>query len=113
MRLRGHHLICLNFFRGYGYSRRFVERVRKVVERVERGRIRIVSGPDDICRFCPMLRRCKVSEDLDEMALKLLRVKSGVRWEEVRRRVSKIAPVWRRIACPGCRWYKICWKGKA
>ncbi len=33
--LRGHHLICLHFFPGYGYDASFVESLRNVLKRAE------------------------------------------------------------------------------
>lgn len=38
IRLRGHHLICLHFYRGEGYSREFVENLEDIVRRAKGGR---------------------------------------------------------------------------
>ncbi len=107
-RLRGHHLVCLQFFVGKGYDRRFVRNVCRVIERAKRGRIVVVSGRDDVCVACP--RKCVGVEELDDLALELLclRVGDRVRWDEVRRRVRRILPVWTKRACRGCVWWRVC-----
>ncbi len=105
--LRGHHLICLRFFIGYGYSLEFVRRVRKVLERVRKSKIRVVVGFDDICKFCPVRGDCRVPKDLDVLALRILRVRGFVRWDEIKV-TPKALKIWELKACKGCRWYKIC-----
>lgn len=55
LKLRGHHLLCLNGFRGKGYSRMFVENMQAVHDLVTTKPhtvIQIVDTPDDICRAC-------------------------------------------------------------
>ncbi len=67
-KLRGHHLICLNFFRGEGYSDDFIKNIYSVVgkEKVE-----IVEGADDVCSRCPYLKenKCSNNEYTDEKIL--------------------------------------------
>ena len=55
--LRGHHLLCLKGFQGYGYDESFVENMilinaqRKSAETT----ISLCDCPDDICSSCPNL----------------------------------------------------------
>ena len=59
MRLRAHHLLCLQTFRGKGYSPEFtanMTRVKEELEKDESVQVEIVSGADDICRACPHLK---------------------------------------------------------
>ena len=55
--LRGHHLLCLKGFQGYGYDDSFTENMTDVnVKRKQPGTaVTLVSSPDDICRSCPNL----------------------------------------------------------
>uniref|UniRef100_A0A7C4WD24 DUF1284 domain-containing protein n=1 Tax=Geoglobus ahangari TaxID=113653 RepID=A0A7C4WD24_9EURY len=53
MKLRGHHLICLNFFKGEGYSKEFVENIERILKERE---IEVVIGADDVCSKCPHLK---------------------------------------------------------
>ncbi len=116
-KLRGHHLICLQFFVGKGYSRRFVRNTLKVLR--EKDRITIVDGLDDVCRAYPYNTNGRCSNPrtsneriwcLDRLALSLLSAKVGSRinWDEVRRKLPKVLPIWIKRACKGCRWWKIC-----
>jgi len=52
-KLRGHHLICLNFFKGEGYSEDFISNIHSVIGE---DNIEIVQGPDDVCAWCPYLK---------------------------------------------------------
>lgn len=68
IRLRGHHLICLHFYRGEGYSREFVENLEDVLRGAEEGEeIEVVEDADDICRACPTLRggKCVAAPEAD------------------------------------------------
>jgi hypothetical protein len=59
IRLRAHHLLCLQAYRGRGYSPRFVlgmNRVSKALREDPRRMIEISSGCDDLCQNCPHRR---------------------------------------------------------
>ncbi|MBE6500063.1 MAG: DUF1284 domain-containing protein [Methanobrevibacter thaueri] len=55
--LRGHHLLCLKGFQGYGYDEDFTKNMtcinikRKDIETT----VNIVDYGDDICKYCPNL----------------------------------------------------------
>ncbi len=59
VRLRGHHLLCILTYRGYGYTQPFVDNMSRLVEAIGRGReVTLVEGPDDICDgFTPQCRQ--------------------------------------------------------
>ncbi|AKG91858.1 hypothetical protein GAH_00810 [Geoglobus ahangari] len=115
-RLRGHHLICLNFFKGEGYSEDFVENLRRVVSDSE---IEVVFGADDVCERCPYLKDgvCSYSEsaeeevtELDQMAYRLLSTYPGQRttWHEVKEKLPEIMRTWKEFACSECDWKTVC-----
>lgn len=56
--LRGHHLLCLKGFQGYGYDDAFVENMTKVnaLRKSESTTIQLTDSPDDICKACPNLK---------------------------------------------------------
>lgn len=54
IRLRPHHLLCIRFFTGHGYSQEFTRNMYAVLDSLSKGqRVKIVSGMDDLCAFCP------------------------------------------------------------
>jgi len=54
--LRGHHLICINFFSGKGYDEVFVDNLKGIMKGIDTEVIRITEGPDDVCKSCPISR---------------------------------------------------------
>ena len=56
--LRGHHLLCLKGFQGYGYDDDFVENMKDInsKRKLPETKISLVSSPDDICKACPNLK---------------------------------------------------------
>ena len=55
--LRGHHLLCLKGFQGYGYDDDFVKNMTCVnsKRKLDSTTVSIINSPDDICRACPNL----------------------------------------------------------
>ncbi len=132
IKLRGHHLICLHFFKGEGYSKRFINNLKGIVKSLENDtKARIVDGADDVCSYCPHLqtnfrfadsrtkRACiyrpgyeKEIAALDKMALKLLNLKKGdaLLWKKIKVEIPGILPKWREFTCLSCDWAKVCYK---
>ena len=117
--LRGHHLVCLHFFRGEGYDEEFVENLRTVLKTAETERIEVRHGTDDICARCRYLdhARCQYSEaaeegigEMDRKALDLLKLSQGmkVKWAEIGEKIPEIFPVWHRAYCITCSWKWAC-----
>lgn len=118
-RLRGHHLICLHFFNGEGYTPEFVGNLRDVLEKTKSGEVEISQGADDICEGCPHMKqfRCRFTEDADEgiremdkRALELLGVREGarVRWREIQERIPGLFYTWYTSYCSVCGWKTAC-----
>ncbi|WP_084789736.1 DUF1284 domain-containing protein [Methanobacterium congolense] len=56
MRIRAHHLLCMQGFQGYGYSKEFAEAMALVVEHVlgsNNLELEITANCDEICIHCP------------------------------------------------------------
>ena len=115
-KLRGHHLICLNFFRGEGYSEDFIKNIYAIVEKEK---LEIVEGPDEVCARCPYLEdnKCSSNEYTDEKillqdkeALRLLGFKPGqtVDWKIISARLSGIMEEWKVRFCLDCGYLKVC-----
>ena len=119
--LRGHHLICLHFFHGEGYDAAFIGNLQELLSRTTRDAVRVVEGPDDVCRRCPHLRndRCSYHTDseaevqkMDESALRLLRAGPGdeVRWDRIRQVLPDVFAGWYESYCASCDWRSACEK---
>jgi uncharacterized protein len=122
IKLRGHHLICLHFFHGEGYSPEFVTNLRELIKGALSGEeIAVQAGPDDVCEMCPHLRggACSYGKgadaeirEMDKTALALLQVKTGskVRWSEMEEKIPGIFSSWSRTYCGMCDWKNTCEK---
>jgi len=117
--LRGHHLICLHFFKGEGYDTAFVENLGRVIDSTAREGVVVHSGADDVCHACPHLAGggCNYMADneeeikrLDAIALKLLNLEAGDKadWEALRKTLPRIFPEWKTRACGKCDWLRTC-----
>lgn len=127
VRLRGHHFICLQFFRGEGYSEEFVENLAHVVARATREPALVVAGIDNVCAACPDLgadSRCASASAggeaeilrIDELALEVLGSSPGARLSLADARERLVADAmgvgtWRANACDGCTWESVCESG--
>ncbi|MCE8424129.1 MAG: DUF1284 domain-containing protein, partial [Candidatus Methanoperedens sp.] len=113
---RGHHLICLNFFRGEGYSKEYINNIYTVLKKEK---AEIVEGPDDVCIVCPYLKdnKCGNSEYTneniimqDKEALFLLEFKPGmvVDWKTIAEKMPHILDKWKLRFCNDCGYQKVC-----
>lgn len=123
VKLRGHHLICLQFYRGQGYSPQFVENLDHVQSSALDTPALVVSAPDDVCAACPGLGAdgtCNHPDTgeaealrIDALALQLLDVAIG-EWVSLNDARSRLAadPAacerWRAESCAGCAWGQAC-----
>jgi len=122
IKLRGHHLICLHFFKGEGYNHEFVANLREILKRVKAGEeVKVLSGSDDVCRMCPYLKGeiCFYNKDaeaeireMDRMAIRLLglKTKESVKWLDIGGKVLEILHIWAREYCKECDWRTVCEK---
>ncbi len=93
IRLRGHHLICLQFFQGQGYDAAFLEKLQDIFHRAAVQEVEVTAGPDELCQACPYLQgeQCTHPEtsdaeirEMDRVALEILGLAPGSRlkWPE-------------------------------
>lgn len=119
-RIRGHHLICLQFFHSQGFSADFGHHLFRLIERMTRGeRGVLVIGHDDVCSACPSLAggRCAQEPDdehaisiLDTLACEMLELTPGeeFEWGVATLSVLRVIERWRALACDGCEWEDAC-----
>lgn len=123
IKLRGHHLLCLQFFEGKGYSESFVAHIINLMKRLKNGEhIKIVEGKDEVCNFCPNLAddgRCKLFEKVlekDKKVLDLFGLNLGdiVSWHKVigifESKKELLKKEFLENICKDCLWKEICIK---
>ena len=127
--LRGHHLICLQFYRGQGYDDAFVVNLQRVQSLAAETPAVIVSGPDDVCAACPGLGSdgtCQHPDTgeaealrIDSLALQVIDAAIGetLSLAEARGRLAADPDGcmrWREESCATCTWEHACadgWQG--
>lgn len=123
LQLRGHTLLCLQGFRGLGYSPGFVENLTTVHRELASNRerlIEVVDAPDVVCGACPHEADlgCTLNGDGTEAGMKaqdrtvlgLLGLTPGdrVRWAEVLKRIGRyIQGSDLPTICGQCRWLSL------
>lgn len=117
--LRGHHLVCLRFYRGEGFPHNYVENLRSVVMAAQEQGVKVVLGADQVCASCPSMKdglclHAPGWEDeiraMDQAALELLGVRPEemISWEELGARLKRCFSLWRGRFCSGCGWREAC-----
>lgn len=88
LKIRAHHLCCIQGFQGYGYSPIFVANLKAVISDLKAFPSRpleLVSECDVICESCPGKRECTVQESpisgriksMDLVVIEKLKIKEG------------------------------------
>jgi len=120
VRLRAHTLLCLQGFRGEGYSPSFIDNLarihRDLIEHPEQW-VEVVDAPDTVCGACPRLATagCSLRGDgfeesmntQDQHVLRLLglQARNRVRWSEILDRIrTAITGDSLPGICGQCRW---------
>lgn len=120
LKLRGHHLLCLQGFQGYGYDEDFVINMTNInnLRKSSRTIISLTNESDDICNSCPNLKNdlcenkkqnhiirkmddevlSKLDSNKDQNAIKL--------FEEVSLKFNTLNSV--KNICFGCKWNEEC-----
>jgi len=114
--LRPHHLLCIQGFRGQGYSPSFVANMARLIDRLEAEpdqEIQIVTSADDVCVACPHLddgdcvRPEQKVDEIDGRVLDQLGIADGdkLSWSTVLQIIDKkVQSSALGTICDGCRW---------
>ena len=120
IRLRAHTLLCLQGFRGIGYSPGFVENmaaIHRILTEHPEAMVEVLDSPDAVCGACPhrqpvgcILNGDRSEEEMrdqDHVVLKTLGLQVGSRvpWREVLDRIRAAVHAADLITiCGHCRW---------
>lgn len=119
LKIRAHHLLCIQGFQGYGYSRDFERNMERIVNFLTsnpNSPLELMVGADIICQKCPHLENghCNRSSsstirDMDLKVLKKLGLKEGAR-EPAQKLLGEVK-AWDRHDLQGICW-ECSWKDK-
>ena len=120
IRLRGHTLLCLQGFRGEGYSPEFVENMAVIYRTLtdQPGTwVEVLDSPDAVCGACPHRRPfgCVLNGDRseeemgnqDRVVLRRLGLEVGsrIRWQDILERIrNSVSGDDLPSICGSCRW---------
>jgi len=139
MRLRVHHLLCSALYVGKGYSEAFCKNMQKVVQWLweplsepekdkerqgepgyilcegEEREVRLITGPDNICKECPNLAEngCRLDDDRVVSKDAALARKLGLETGRTYQAAELLYTVHRNLtaeifeeSCHNCEWYE-------
>lgn len=118
--LRGHHLLCLKGFQGYGYDENFVENMKKVnsLRKLDSTTVSLTNQADDLCKSCPNLKNdiCENQEcndrimKMDEGVLKKLDISKEYNSVELFEKIGEIFNTEESVSeiCFNCMWHDKC-----
>lgn len=118
--LRGHHLLCLKGFQGYGYDENFTENMTDVNEKrkLPDTQVNLTNSPDDICKACPNLKDNTCGNELknerivnmDNEVLKKLDVSKEHNSLELFEKIDEIFNNEESVSkiCFECMWHEKC-----
>ncbi len=118
--LRGHHLLCLKGFQGYGYDENFVENMNDVNSKIKLSSttVLLTNQPDDICKACPNLKNdlCKNEDenrrivDMDNEVLKEFDTSKEYSATELFEQIDELFDSAESVSkiCFKCMWHEKC-----
>lgn len=114
MKIREHHIFCMNLFTGHGYDQPFTENMEKTICSGKAGEpLQLCAEQDAVCGACPNRQSdggCELGTDdvlrRDRAALEVLRLEPGqeIAWELAGRRLRGISEEEFAQVCGSCRW---------
>jgi Uncharacterized conserved protein len=123
LKIRAHHLCCIQGFQGYGYSPVFVANLRAIISEIKAfpsKPLELVSKCDVICASCPSEKECTAQEsvisrrirNMDLIVMEKLKIKDGVIMEAneafrlINSRLANASYI--EEVCGTCKWRQKC-----
>jgi hypothetical protein len=123
LKIRAHHLCCIQGFQGYGYSLAFVANLRAVISDImafPSRSLELISECDVICASCPSKRECTAQEstvsrrirNMDLVVMDKLKIKEGTIMEAgkafrlINSQLSNASDI--EEVCGTCKWRQKC-----
>ena len=118
--LRGHHLLCLKGFQGYGYDNEFIENMISInsKRKLDTTTIQLTDSSDDICSACPNLKnnicQSKIQNEkivnMDNEILKKIDREKEYNSKELFDKIDDIFNTKESVSkiCFNCMWHEKC-----
>lgn len=121
-KLRPHHILCIGFYQGKGYSEGFVNKMDEITSSLAKNpsqNVQITASADNLCAACPhfdgKICSSQKAPAYDAAVMRLCGLKEGVyRYNFLRaladtkiNAAGKLSEV-----CGDCEWHSICGKTK-
>lgn len=116
MKLRPHHLLCIQKYTGHGYSENFTANMNGLAAELKthpETPVALISGCDDLCGSCPNNEQgCCTSIEkvaaMDSAVLAIVGENAGP-WQALAQRA---APIFENLdferICGNCSWFSMC-----
>lgn len=123
IKLRGHHLLCIQGFQNKGYNKSFIDNMASLISFLNENadvNVKIINWDDDICSFCPNLNSDGFCKDFetnqrikkrDDLSLDFLDLKYG----EIYSYLSILSKMFDVLdfdkvdtICNDCEWQNVC-----
>ena len=121
IRLRPHHLMSIQNYRGHGYNEAFQRRMERILDVLRQSpgsglrpspHIRIVEGADDLCAACPHCLEGKCESDnpavFDGLVSERMCLETGCVLNMEDLQDTKMSIQLLEECCPGCSWLGLC-----
>lgn len=121
IKIRAHHLFCMQGFQGYGYSPEFERNMAEIIDHLDKHpyfTLKVVAGADAICQSCPHLEdgNCtkpssSAMRSMDLKVIKMLGIEEGTKKsaQEILKKVDKTLNHEDLLdICGGCSWKDKC-----
>ncbi len=120
IKLRGHHLLCLQGFQGYGYDSNFIKNMTRIndLRKKDSTTILLQNFADEICKSCPNLKNNNCIDEnhekeiarMDNEILSKLNINKEYNSKEIFQNISNIFNTKKSIEkiCIECKWHEEC-----
>ncbi|MDE6036570.1 MAG: DUF1284 domain-containing protein [Ruminococcus sp.] len=112
-KIRPHHILCINFYVGKGYSKEFTENMTRIIENLQKNPlIELTAGHDVICNKCPCTGCAEKADYYDGKVIDICGISGKMHWKDLQKTVrEKIINTGRlHEVCGDCQWFYICGK---
>ncbi|WP_297630362.1 DUF1284 domain-containing protein [uncultured Clostridium sp.] len=121
--LRPHHILCIQNYKGKGYSDEFTYNMEKVIEKLKvEDKVKIIFKEDDICHKCPNKKEkdeCITTDkvkEIDKKVIKYFHIEEKIYvYSKLNKEIRiNINEEMKKDICGCCEWYikKVCFNEK-